>query len=128
MQLPGANGINEDLAIGNQAPIGGNYQALRSDFQHLMVELSRDRQELIKEYDVNGISKQQMKAKIDALAWHGRVLNLLPISSVQEALLLYKKTLLPTDNATVRNGYIKFRDHRSNGIVTLVNILKNEAM
>ena len=66
--------------------------------------------------------------KIDSLAWHGRLLNLLPISSVQEALMLYKKTLLPTDNANVRNGYIKFRDHRSNGIVTLVNILKNEAM
>ena len=69
-----------------------------------------------------------MKVKIDSLAWHGRVLNLLPISSVQEALMLFKKTLLPTDNANVRNGYIKFREHRSNGIVTLVTILKNEAM
>ena len=69
-----------------------------------------------------------MKKKIDALAWHGRLMNVLPANCIQEALMLYKKTLLPPNNADVRNSYIKFRDHRSNGIVSLVNIVKSEAM
>ena len=69
-----------------------------------------------------------MKIKIEALAWHGRLLDQLPINCVQEALILYKKTLLPSDNATVRNSYIKFKDHRSGAIVILARILKNEAM
>jgi len=47
---------------------------------------------------------------------------------VQEALVAFKKSLLPTDNNNVRNGYIKMKDHRSQAIVHLVGILRTEAL
>jgi hypothetical protein len=89
------------------------YQSLKHDFSQLMTELSRDKLEKIKEYDEYGVSKESLKRKLDALGWHGRCINLLPINQVQEALILFKKSLLPSDNSNIRNAYIKMKDHRS---------------
>ena len=93
-----------------------------------MTELSRDKQDVIKEFDEYGVSKESLKRKIDALGWHGRCLNLLSLNEVQEALILFKKSLLPSDNSSVRNAYIKMKDHRSNAIVTLVGSLRAETL
>ena len=121
---------------GISVPVGGiqkttgiaEYQSLKQDFQHLMVELSRDKQEIIKELDELGITKQSVKRKSDALGWHGRTLNLLSLNQVQEALLLFKKSVLPTDNIDIRNAYIKMRDHGSQAIVILVGNLRAETL
>lgn len=111
----------------------GDYQALRGDFMHLMSELSKDKQDVIKELDqteeINGLlTRETVKRKIDALAWHGRLIDQLSINQVQEALVLFKKSLLPSDNNQIRNGYIKLRDHRSHAVVSLVAILRTEAL
>ena len=50
------------------------------------------------------------------------------LNQVQEALLLFKKSLLPTDNIDIRNAYIKMRDHGSQAIVILVGNLRAETL
>lgn len=56
------------------------YQSLKEDFKQLMVELSRDKQEIIKEFDEYGVTKDSLKRKLDALGWHGRCLNMVSIN------------------------------------------------
>jgi hypothetical protein len=76
-----------------------------------MNELSNDKLETIKEYETNeehgNLRKESVKSKMDALVWHVRCIDQLSINQVQEALLLFKKSLLPSDNNQIRNSYIK---------------------
>jgi hypothetical protein len=69
-----------------------------------------------------------VKMKIDALAWHARVLSLMNNNQVLDALTLFKKSMLPNDNPAVRNTYIKMVDHGSNAIVSIVAIIKAESL
>ena len=46
-----------------------------------MLELSRDKQEVIKSIDSeNGLTRDNLREKIDALGWHGRLVNLLSVT------------------------------------------------
>jgi len=84
-----------------------------------MNEIHNDKLEIIKEYDEQGLTKQLVRRKLDALGWYGRCLNILTVTQVQEALTLFKKALVPTDKLLIRNQFIKMRDHRSNAIIYL---------
>ena len=101
---------------------------LRADLSLLIQEYANDKQDILREIQEGGNQSLAIKQKIDALAWHGRCLSLLTVNQVQEALVLFKRSLLPTDNPTVRNTYIKTHDHRSNSIVVLSGILRTEAL
>lgn len=100
---------------------------LQRDFQLLVGELHRDKLDIIKELDELGVSKHFVKRKVDALGWHGRCQSILQLSQVQEALLLFKKQLVPSDKIVIRNQYTKLKDHRSEAVVYMSNLLKNEA-
>ena len=68
------------------------------------------------------------KSKIDALAWYGRCLTLVSTNQVLDALTLYKKSVLPADNPSVRNAYVKMIDHGSNASPMLCSIIKSESL
>lgn len=80
------------------------------------------------DFEENGLTKEGLKKKIDALAWHGRLLKVLPNNCVQDAIILFKKALIPQDQPNVRNAYLKMTEHKSPAIATLTGILKNESM
>lgn len=69
-----------------------------------------------------------MKLKIDALGWHARCLPLLKNTQVVDALALFKRALLPADNAAVRNAYLTSTDHNSNAMVAIAAIIKAESL
>lgn len=98
---------------------------LRKDFLLLVQEISNDKLDVLREI---GNLNTQVKSKIDALAWHARCLNLVTVNQIQEALTLFKRSLLPSDNAQIRNVYIKMMDHRSSAIIHLSALLRTEAL
>lgn len=98
---------------------------LRKDFLLLVQEISNDKLDVLREV---GNLNTQVKSKIDALSWHARCLNLVTVNQIQEALTLFKRSLLPSDNAQIRNVYIKMMDHRSSAIIHLSTLLRTEAL
>eukprot|EP00356_Strombidium_inclinatum_P014202 CAMPEP_0170508192 /NCGR_PEP_ID=MMETSP0208-20121228/61549_1 /TAXON_ID=197538 /ORGANISM="Strombidium inclinatum, Strain S3" /LENGTH=91 /DNA_ID=CAMNT_0010790947 /DNA_START=156 /DNA_END=431 /DNA_ORIENTATION=+ len=88
---------------GIDASILQNYQSLKADFLLLISEIHKDKLGQIKEYEEEGVTKLSTRRKLDALAWHGRCLNILTVTQVQEALLLFKKSLVPSDKMIIRN-------------------------
>ena len=74
------------------------------------------------------MDKDTVKAKMDALAWHGRALNLISVSHIQEALMLFKRTLLPSDNNQRRSMYIKTIDHNSNSVEHMAKVIKQVSL
>ena len=71
---------------------------LKNDVNHLISEISNDKLEILRDLDENVDFGKQIKQKIDALAWHGRMLNLLSVNQINESIILFKRALLPTDN------------------------------
>lgn len=92
---------------------------LKNDVNHLIQETSNDKLEILRDLDENVDFGKQIKQKIDALAWHGRMLNLLSVNQINESIILFKRALLPTDNIQIRNLYIKTTNHRSQAVVQL---------
>jgi len=52
-------------------------RGLQADFAHLVTELSNDKHDILRDL---GEEPHTIKMKIEALAWHGRVLSLLSVS------------------------------------------------
>lgn len=44
------------------------------------------------------------------------------------ALVLFKKLLLPNDNPTVRNNYVKMTEHGSDAVISIAALIKAESL
>lgn len=91
----------------------------------LVKETAVDKLDVLRE---PGTETHDMKHKIDALGWHARCLPLLKNAQVVDALALFKRALLPADNAAVRNAYLTSTDHNSNAMVAIAAIIKAESL
>lgn len=129
----GGAGLQAPVSISMESPALSKLQTagrpelnkIQNDLQVIVRELSNDKQDLMRETSVD---RTYIKMKIDALAWHGRLLNLLKNSQVLDALTLFKNSVLPNDKPQVRNAYIKMMDHGSNAMVQLTAIIKAESL
>jgi hypothetical protein len=97
----------------------------QSDLLLLAAEIASDKLDIIREPTFN---REHVKEKIEALGWHGRCLGLIGVTQVQEAITLFKRALIPSDNPEIRNTYIKMTDHRSVAVTQLSSIIKNESL
>jgi len=100
-------------------------QKLTSDLHLLINEYSNDKNDIMRE---SSNDRFATKAKIDALAWYGRCLCLVTTNQVLDALTLFKKSVLPAENPTIRNAYVKMIDHGSNAAPQLCSIIKTESL
>ena len=100
--------------------------SLRTDFQTLVAELVKDKIDIIKEFE--DVTKESVRRKTDALAWHGRVMNIISPQAAQESVVQFKKAFIPTDNQAVKSAYIRLQDHNSQAIQYLSQALRTEAL
>ena len=87
--------------------------------------MSNDKLDVLKEA---GNDRAMTKRKIEALGWHARCINLIGVTEVQEAITLFKRACLPSDNPKIRNDYIKMIDHYANTTAVVCEIIKKESL
>lgn len=83
--------------------------------QHFIDQTAQDKLDLLVDNN-DTLTSHIVKQKLDAVAWHARMVHQLNATQIQDALTLFKRNLMPSDNLSLRNEYIKFMDHRSNAI------------
>ena len=88
-------------------------------------ETSNDKLDVLRE---PGSDRLLTKRKIEALGWHARCITLLGAGEVQEAITLFKRACLPSDNPKIRNDYIKMIDHFANAIGPICENIKKESL
>lgn len=88
----------------------------------VLKEIIYEKQNTLRDFDPMGVTKHSIKKKLDAIGWHGRSMDLLSIAQADEAINLFKKSVL--GDADRRNSYINLVDHRSYAIFDIVKILE----